>query len=167
MAMQTNAKSTNQNLSKKWDKILWDFEIKMDHPLLTRRPNLVLINKKKETCHLVDFVILVEYSIKIKESEKIDKYLDLIRVLKMLRSPKVTVIPILAEMFVMGPKWLEKRLRELEIRGRIKTVQITVLLKSVQILWRNLRTFAVTQTREKLPVKNGVKNLHSIKMIMM
>ena len=34
----------------------------MDHPFLTWRPDLVLINKKKRTCHLVDFAILVDDS---------------------------------------------------------------------------------------------------------
>ena len=30
------------------DKILWDFEIQMDHLIPVRTPNLVLINKKRE-----------------------------------------------------------------------------------------------------------------------
>ena len=31
-------------------KILWDFEIKTNHPVLTRRSDVVLIKKKKRTC---------------------------------------------------------------------------------------------------------------------
>ena len=43
----------------------------MDHKILTRRPDLVLIKKKKRTCHLMDFAVPVNQKAKIKESEKI------------------------------------------------------------------------------------------------
>ena len=54
-------------------KIFWDFEIQMDHLILARRLDLVLIYKKKRTCCLVDFIILGDQRGKIKESKKIDK----------------------------------------------------------------------------------------------
>ena len=60
----------------KWDsKILWDFEIKTDYSILVRRADLVVINKKKWTCYLVDFIILVNSKvrkIRIKEMEKLE-----------------------------------------------------------------------------------------------
>ena len=34
-------------LENETHKIIWDFEIKTDHPILARRPDLVLINTKK------------------------------------------------------------------------------------------------------------------------
>ena len=46
---------------------------------MARRPDLVLINKKKRTCHLVDFAVPVDHRVKVKESKKINKYLDLVR----------------------------------------------------------------------------------------
>ena len=57
----------------KTDKILCDFEIQADHLIAVRKPDLVLNNKKKE------FVIycILPFLLIIKESEKIDKYLDL------------------------------------------------------------------------------------------
>ena len=63
-------------------KILWDFEILTDHPIRARRPDQVLINKKKRTCHLMDFVVQVDNIIKKKESKKIDKFLAFARELK-------------------------------------------------------------------------------------
>ena len=63
-------------------KILWDFKIQKDHPILSRRPDLVLINKKKITCHLVEFAVPTDHIMKVEKSEKIDKYLDLARELK-------------------------------------------------------------------------------------
>ena len=38
-----------------------------------------LINKKKRTCKIIDFVISAYHRVKIKESEKKAKYLDLTR----------------------------------------------------------------------------------------
>ena len=50
----------------------------------TRRPDLIIINKKKKkkkekekrTCKIVDFAVLADLGVKLKENEK-DKYLDL------------------------------------------------------------------------------------------
>ena len=41
----------------------------------------MLINEKKRTCHLVEFII-PKTPVKMKESEKRDKYLDLSREIK-------------------------------------------------------------------------------------
>ena len=69
-------------LEKETHKIHWEFEIQMDHLIPTRRRKLVLTDKWYRTCRLVDFVVLVKQRVKIKESKKIDKYLDLARELK-------------------------------------------------------------------------------------
>ena len=63
-------------------KILCDFETQMNHPIPVRRPDLVLINKKKKRCCLVDFAVAVDNRTKIKESAKIYKRLDLAREIK-------------------------------------------------------------------------------------
>ena len=55
------------------NKILWDFEIQIDLQIPVRRLDLVLINKKKISFHLIP----ADHRVKIKESKKIDKYLDL------------------------------------------------------------------------------------------
>ena len=57
-------------------KILRGFEIQTNYPIPTRRPDQVLIKKKKRTCHLVDFAVPVNHRVKMKESKKIDKHLD-------------------------------------------------------------------------------------------
>ena len=60
---------------------------------MTRRPDLIIINQKKKTCKIVDFAVLAEHRIKLKECEKKDKYLDFARELKKLWNMKVTIIP--------------------------------------------------------------------------
>ena len=61
-------------------KLLWDCEIQMDHLNSTRRSDLIIINKKKKekrTCWIVDLAAPADHRVKLKESEKKDKYLDL------------------------------------------------------------------------------------------
>ena len=59
-----------------------DFDMQTDHLISARRPNLIIINKKKKKkkkkiCKIVDFSVLADNRIKLKECEKRDKYLDL------------------------------------------------------------------------------------------
>ena len=75
-------------------KTLKDFKTQMNHQILTRRPDKVSISKKNIICHSVDFAIPVEYRVKMKENEKINKCLDLAGGLKKLWNMKVTEIPI-------------------------------------------------------------------------
>ena len=65
-------------------KLLWDFDIQTDHLISARRPDLIIINKKKKKriCKIVDFAVQADHRIKLKECEKRDKYLDLARELK-------------------------------------------------------------------------------------
>ena len=99
-------------LENEMHKILWDFEIQKDHLIPARRPDLLLINKKKRTCQLVGFAVSVDHWMKLKESEKIDKEL------KKHWNMRVKVIPIVFGALGMVYKNLEDRLEELEIRGR-------------------------------------------------
>ena len=63
-------------------KILWDFIIQTDHLISARRPDLIIINKKKITCTIVNFAVQADHRVKLKECEKKDKYFDLARDLK-------------------------------------------------------------------------------------
>ena len=53
---------------------------------------------------------------------------------------KVTVIPVIIGRLGMIPKSLIKGLANLEIGGRVKTVQTTAVLKSLKILRNVLET---------------------------
>ena len=69
-------------LEKETHKLFWDFEIQTDHLISARRPNLVIINKKKRTCWIVDFALPADNKVKLKENEKKDNYVDHSRELK-------------------------------------------------------------------------------------
>ena len=134
-------------------EFLWDFNIQTNHLISARRQDLIIINKKKKRiCKIVDFFVLADHRIKLKEGEKKDKYFTLVRELKKIWNMKVTIIPFVIGAFGIVTKGLLKGLEDLEIRGRVETIQTTVLLRTVRILSRVLETWgdAVTQT----PVKD-------------
>ena len=81
-------------------ELLWDFSIQRDHLIPARRPDLIIINnKKRRTCKIVDFAVPADHRIKLKECEKKNKYLDLARELKKLGNMQVTIIPIVISAF--------------------------------------------------------------------
>ena len=83
--------------------------------------------QEKTTCWIVDFTILADLRVKLKENEKRDKYLDLLRELKILWNMKVMVIPIVIGVFGTVTKGLVHGLEDLEIRGWVETILTAVL----------------------------------------
>ena len=78
---------------------------------------------------------------------------------------KLTMVPIVVVALEtvpkdMGKKWRNWRSGELEIGGRIKTIQTTTVLKLVRILRRVMKTwrFLLPDSGEKPTAKAGVKN---------
>ena len=87
-------------------KFLWDFDIQTNHLISARRPDLIVTNKKKKkkkkekkkekkkrTCKIVDFVVPADHRIKVKGA------------------------------FGTVTKGLLKGLEDLEVGGRVETIQ--------------------------------------------
>ena len=64
---------------------------------------------------------------KQKENEKKDKCLDLAWELKRLWNMKVTITPVMIGVFGTVTKRLLKGLEDLEVEGRVETIQTTTL----------------------------------------
>ena len=118
-------------------KLLWDFNIQTDHLIPTRPHNN---NTKKRICKIVNFAVLADHRINLKESEKKDKYLNLARELKKLRNMNVTIMPIVIGALGTITKGLLKCLEDLEVGGRAETIQTTALLRTTRIPRRVLET---------------------------
>ena len=71
---------------------------------------------------------------------KKDNYLDLARELKKLWN-MVTIISLVIGAFGTVTKELLKDLEELEVDGRVETIQTTLLLRTARILIRVLETW--------------------------
>ena len=89
-------------------KILWDFEIQIDHLITAKRSDLVLIHKTETTCYLMDFAVPTYDRRKMKEREKVEST----REVKKQPNMKMTVIPIVVSALGKATIGLEKRLEE-------------------------------------------------------
>ena len=92
-----------------------------------RRPNLGMIRKSKRTGCPVDFAVLADHRVKIKEGEKKDKYLDVVRKLRKVWKMRMTVISVVIGALGTAPKCLERGLEGLKIRGQIEILQTITL----------------------------------------
>ena len=51
-------------------KLLWNVSIQTDHLIPAIRPDLIIIDKRKSICKIVDFAVPADHRINLKESEK-------------------------------------------------------------------------------------------------
>ena len=100
------------------------------------RPEDQILQKsiKNRTCKIVNFPVPADHKIKLKESEKQDKYLDLASELKKLWNMKATIIPIVIGVFGTVTKGLLKGLEDLEVGRRVETIQTRALSRTARIL---------------------------------
>ena len=99
------------------------------------------LNLGKKTVKIVDFGVPADHRINPKENEKKDKYPDLARELKKLWNMKVTIVPIVIGALGTITKGLLKGLEDLEVGGRVETIQTTALQRTARILERVLETW--------------------------
>ena len=118
-------------LENETHKIHKDFEIQMDHLISARRIDLVLIYKKKITCHLVYFVLPTDQS-ENKRKWKERLILRPCKRTKHLWNMRTTVKPIVVCVLGTIPRVLEKNDR----RNWKSEEKTTALLKSARILRR-------------------------------
>ena len=102
---------------------------------------------------IVDFDVQANYRIKLKESEKKDKYLDLAQQLKKLWDMKVTIIPIVISTFGIVTKRIIKGTGRLGNKRTSRDHPNYSIIENGQNTEKspgNLRRLVVTQT----PVKD-------------
>ena len=142
-------------------KLLWNFNIQTDQLIPARRADLIIIKKKKKR---IFFAVPADHRINLKESEKKDKYLA--RELKKLWNMKVTIVPIVIGAFDTVTKGLLKGLDDLEVGGRVETIQTTALLRTARILRRVLATWGdLLSLKLQWKTITDVKNSKGVKMI--
>ena len=115
-------------------KILWDFSIQNDHVIESRRPDLVVTDKKRRTCKIIEFAVPGDSRIEEKEKEKIEKYQDIRRELQKIWNVKVKIIPLFVYPLGAIPKQFGNRLKVIAVTAEIGQVHKTVFLGTVRIL---------------------------------
>ena len=115
-------------------KMLWDFSIQTDHVIEVWRPDLVIVDKEKRNCKIIDFAVPGDSRIEEKEKDKIEKYQDLGRELQKIWNVKVKIIPLVVGSLGAIPKQFGNRLKQIGIAVGTAQVQKTVLLGMARIL---------------------------------
>ena len=115
-------------------KLLWDFSIRTDHNIEARRPDLVLVDKSKKSCHIIDMAIPEDSEAKEKEAEKVEKYQNLARELRRMWEVKTKVVPIVLGALGTVPLRLKGNLKGIGVDTSITLIQTSALLGSARIL---------------------------------
>ena len=108
----------------------------------------------------MDFALLIDYCGEIRESEKIDSYLDLVRDIEKTEEHEANSDTDYSWCTWNGQQKFGKGTRELEIRERMETIQTTVLLRLARILKRVQKpkeTCGHLDSSEQLLADPGVK----------
>ena len=119
-------------------------------------------HQKKRTWKIVDFAVPAGHWVRLKESEKKDKYFYLAREWKKLWNMMVTIIPIVIGAFGTVIKGLLKELGDLEIGSQEENIQTTALLRSARILRRVLETCYLSNSSERLSANTDMKNSQGV-----
>ena len=119
-------------------KTLWDFAIQTANEIQLQRPDIVVIDKEKRECKIINIAISGDQNIKVKDLEKITKYQDFRLQVQKLRDVKARVILIVAGALGTVSEELENHLKTIGIPIVISCLQKAALLGTAFILIRVL-----------------------------
>ena len=100
----------------------------------SRRPDLVVVDKKRRTCKIINFAVHGDSRIEEKEKEKIEKYQYLRRELQKIWNVRVKIILLAVGSLGAIPEQFGNRLKEIGVTAEIGKNQKTVLLGTAIIL---------------------------------
>ena len=124
-----------ENERCKW---LWDFTIQTDKVLEHWRPDIVVIDKGKKECIIIDFAVPEDQNITAKEQERTTKYQNLLIEVEKQWDVKAVVVPIVVGALGTVSKELGKLLKRIDIPLVIPCLQKDALLGTAFILRRVL-----------------------------
>ena len=118
-----------------WVKLLWDFNIQTASYVQARRPDLVVIDRKKGQCFIIDIAVPGDSRVGEKEREKVDKYQDLRREVAKLWNIKTTVVPVVVGALGVVTNNLTKHLKTIRVSTKIaEFLQKAALLGTARLL---------------------------------
>ena len=94
-------------------KILWDYDVRTDHVIQARRPDLILVQKGTNKVSLIDVAVPWDSRVEDKSKEKIEKYQDLKIEVRRLWQAEVEVVPIILGALGVIPKDLRRNLEKI------------------------------------------------------
>ena len=98
------------------------------------RPDVVLIDREKGECVIVDFSVPWDKNVQVKEQEKIDKYVPLAKDLTKVRKMSTRMVPVVIGGLGLVPPNLLGHLKALGIPDIIGSLQTTAIIGTYNIL---------------------------------
>jgi len=93
--------------------VLWNQEVHTNTEVTANKPDIIIKNKKEETCTLLDVAIPVDRNVVLKEAEKKLKYNSLCIEIQRMWNLKCTIVPV-----ITGATGIETR----SLRKNLETV---------------------------------------------
>ena len=101
---------------------------------------MVVLDRDRKTCKIIDFAVSGDAGIVEKEKEKVEKYRDLRREVARLWNVKAKVAPFVVGMLGAVTPNLSKHLDAIGVTTRIKLLQKAALLGTARLLRRVLES---------------------------
>ena len=116
-------------------KVLWDMRIQTDKELAHNKPDIVVFDKEKRSCTIIDVTCPFDSRVPDAEREKIDRYQDLKWELKRIwNCREVKVVPIVIGAFGTISTSFESWLSQISRDLHFGTLQKACLLGTARIL---------------------------------
>ena len=122
-------------------KIPCDMNIQTDKVIQSNKPDVVVLDKVKRKCILVDVACPFDTRLNGKASEKIEKYQDLKRELQRIwKCQEIIIVPVIIGDLGTADKQFDNWMKKLDISTNFKTLQKACLLGTARILRKVLDT---------------------------
>ena len=92
-------------------KILWDFNVQIDREIQTRRPDILVKNRKDNECFIIDIAVLADAKESLTKSKK--EFQDVRTEVARLWNTKSCVVPFMVTSLGMAPESLAKYLKKI------------------------------------------------------
>ena len=115
-------------------KLLWDFNIQTSTYIQVRGPDVVVVDRDRKTCNIINIAIPGDAGIVEKEKEKVKKYQGLHREVARLWNVKAKVVPIVVGALGAVTPNLSKHLDAIGVTTRIELLQKAALLGREHLL---------------------------------
>jgi hypothetical protein len=114
--------------------ILWNQQVQTDRTIPNYKPDIIIRDKEKGTCMLIDVAILGDKNVIKKEAEKILKYKDLTIEIQRTWNVKARVIPVITGVTGTISKSFRKYVSKIAGDHDVKELQKTAILGTAHTL---------------------------------
>ena len=118
--------------------VLWDMPIQTDRTIPANRPDIIVKDRKSNTCTMIDMSVPIDRNISTKYTEKKSKYKDLEIEVERMWHMRATTTPVIIGALGTVKKGLEASLRHIPGEPKLFELQKTVLLGTAHILRKTL-----------------------------